>query len=96
MIANWIFLGACVPLFVVPMLFVAHDVYEDGLIGRMGLLGISFPAGASLGEAVFGDGFDVHPLVAMMCLGAAVFLVWHLFRFHRRVLQKHLATVKPA
>ena len=41
-------------LFVIPVLFVMNDVYEDGLIGRIFLLGISFGSATFLLEIMSG------------------------------------------
>jgi hypothetical protein len=87
-----IFLVACAVLFVVPLVFVVNDVYEDGILGRGSLLAISFASGIYLGEQVFGPGYYMPPLGVVLVSAFAVFLVWHLFRFHRRVLkQKKMA-----
>ncbi len=83
----WIFTIACIVLFVVPPLFVWHQVYQDGLFGRLGLLGISFFAFLVLGETVGGESYGTSPEVALLVASFALFLVWHLFRFHSRVLK---------
>ena len=83
-----LFLASCAVLFVVPLAFVLHDVYEDGVIGRGALLSISFCAAAFIGEAAFGVAFYMPPPAVALVASFAVFLVWHLFRFHRRVLKK--------
>jgi hypothetical protein len=82
-----LFLVACAILFVVPLVFVTHNVYEDGLIGRIGLLGISFSAATFLMEWAGGAEYQILPQTEMLVDSFAVFLIWHLFRFHRRVLQ---------
>lgn len=90
---NFIFLSACLVLTVVPVVFVTHRVYEDGVVGRASLLGISFFASMFVGSdvvAFFGDGdhYEVLPLTAALAASFATFLCWHLWRFHRRVLRK--------
>lgn len=81
------FLAACLILFVVPLVFVLHGVYEDGLIGRIFLLGISFSAATFLMEWFLGDEeYEVLPQTVLMTVAFAGFLVWHLFRWHRKVV----------
>lgn len=86
------FLIACGVLFVVPISFVVHKVYDDGLVGRIGLLGVSFSAALFLLHALAGalddkvEKLPVPPGMVLMACCFAIFLVWHLFRFHRRVL----------
>ena len=94
---NLIFLVACAVLFVVPVYFVLNDVYEDGLIGRIGLLGISFAAATFILEWANGEQYELLPQTIFMTVMFAVFLVWHLTRFHLRVLrkQKQHDAVKP-
>lgn len=85
---NAVFLIACAVLTAVPLYFVWHKVYEDGLFGRVSLLGISFSAFTFVIEWAEADGFDVLPQTVMFFTFVAVFLVWHLLRFHRRVVLK--------
>lgn len=85
---NTLFLLACSVLFVVPVVFVTHSVYEDGFFGRIGLLGISFAAATFILEWFGGEEYEVLPQTVMMATAFALFLVWHLFRFHRRVLRQ--------
>lgn len=83
-----LFLVACAVLFVVPLVFVAHRVYRDGVLGRLALLCIAFAAFMFLAEAIAGQPFYVPPLVVLLVVSFAVFMVWHLFRFHCRVLKQ--------
>lgn len=84
-----VFLISCLVLFLVPITFVLHDVYEEGVFGRAGLLGIAFAAATFLLEWAFGDnGVAVQPQVVLLTASFALFLSWHLFRFHRRVLRQ--------
>lgn len=83
-----IFLISCSILTVVPLLFVWNRVYQDGILGRVGLLGISFASSTYLIEKVLvGTRYDVLPQTAAFFAFVAVFLCWHLFRFHARVLR---------
>lgn len=79
----------CLLLIAVPLYFVQHGVYEDGVFGRIGLLGIAFASCGYLLEAWVGDEeLEVLPLTVMLATSFAVFLVWHLFRWHRKILRK--------
>ena len=78
----------CIVLFVVPLVFVTHSVYKDGVFGRGSLLGISFLSAGVLGESNIGVAFYVPPIFVLLITAFAVFLCWHLFRFHTRVLKK--------
>lgn len=85
---NAIFLGSCFVLVVVPLVFVVHSVYQDGFFGRIGLLGIAFFSATYLLEWFFGDEeYEMSPQTVMLVACFAIFLCWHLFRFHRRVLR---------
>jgi hypothetical protein len=81
-------LVSCVVLFVVPLFFVAHSVYKDGVIGRASLLAISFTSAGILMEAALGTAFYVPSIFVILITAFAVFTVWHLARFHIRVLKK--------
>ena len=85
-----LFYGSCLVLATVPMYFIFHKVYKDGLIGKFGLIGISLTAWSYLLDLA-SMGHD-YPVVSnrqlALTLMFAVFLIWHLFRFHRRVLNK--------
>ncbi len=83
-----IFLVACAILFVVPVYFVLNDVYEDGLVGRVGLLGISFAAATFILEWANGEDYQLLPQTVFMTCMFAWFLCWHLVRFHLRIQRK--------
>lgn len=86
---EWLFIAAVTVLFVVPPIFVWHRVYDDGVFGRLGLSGISFFALVVLLETVLGRQiYQTSPEVAGLVACFAVFLVWHLVRFHLRVVLK--------
>lgn len=82
------FAAACLVLFVVPVLFILNRVYQDGLLGRLALAGISSFAALFLGEILLGNGYHVELEEVGLVTAFAVFLCWHLFRFHRRVLRQ--------
>jgi hypothetical protein len=92
--ASLLFAAVCVVLTVIPVAFIFHNVYEDGLIGRGGLAGVAFSSALHLMVWFDYDWFphfpfwDVVPLLVLQAVFFAIFLVWHLFRFHRRVLKK--------
>jgi hypothetical protein len=83
-----IFLASCFILFAVPVAFVANHVYDDGLFGRIGLLGIASAASMFLLEAMDQTALDVPPKAVLLTGSFALFMVWHLLRFHRRVLMR--------
>lgn len=86
---EWLFMMAVVVLFIVPPVFVWHRVYDDGVFGRLGLSGVSFFAFVILAESILGrQVYTTSPEVAGMVACFAVFLVWHLVRFHVRVVLK--------
>lgn len=76
-------------LMIVPAIFVWHKVYHDGVVGRLALGGMSVAAGIVLLKILFdAHSYAIPPeIVAMMSL-YALFLCWHLWRFHRRVLRR--------
>ena len=85
---NLLFLSACAVLLVVPLIFVIHEVYEDGLIGRIGLLGISFSAATFLLETAAGEVYVMLPQTVMLVVSFAIFISWHLTRWHGIVLRQ--------
>ena len=86
--SQTIFLVACVVLAFVPLYFVVNSVYQDGVIGRGALLAISFCSIGFLLEAGIGASFYLPPLAVALVVAFAVFISWHLCRFHRRVVKK--------
>lgn len=86
-IAMFMFWTSCVVLFIVPPYFVWNKVYKDGIIGRGALLAISFTASTFLLQAIATDFkcYEVLPQTIAFVVSFAVFLVWHLFRFHTRI-----------
>ena len=94
---SYIFLADCAVLFLVPIYLVLHDVYEDGLIGRIGLLGMSFASATFILEWANGEQYDLLPQTVFMTTMFAWFLLWNTCRFHLRVVrkQKQHDAVKP-
>ena len=84
---EFIFLASCVILATVPLLFVVNKVYQDGILGRVALLAISFSSWTYLIEKALGAQYNVLPQTAFFFASVAVFLCWHLIRFHIRVLK---------
>lgn len=95
-----LFYIACLVLFFVPLWFIRHKVYDDGVLGRISLAFIVIGSFVILGDASLsyfdawwtgGDyrlaGYRVEPEQACLVVGFAVFITWHLFRFHRRVVR---------
>lgn len=87
----YLILASCVALFIVPILFVWNEVYQDGLFGRVGLLGISFSAFMFASRIVIYGYHRLWPETELLIISFAIFLCWHLFRFHRRVLSNRKA-----
>lgn len=79
-------LFACAILFIVPILFVWNKVYQDGFVGRVALIGISFAALVFAFRIVNGEITHLWPETELLVISFAVFLCWHLWRFHSRVL----------
>lgn len=80
-----LFLMSLLVLFFVPLLFIWHSVYKDGIFGRIALCGLSFFSGVFLLRE-FADGFQYspHPETVGLVTSFAVFIVWHLGRFEKR------------
>lgn len=84
-----IFWLSIITMATVPFYFVMHRVYKDGIVGRIALLGISFFSMLYLLDATVGRRqYDVSWIGVGLACSVAVFLVWHLWRFHSRVLLK--------
>ncbi len=81
-----IFMGCCIVLVVVPVVFVMNKVYQDGFFGRCGLLGISFSAATFLMEWFTGESYEMLWQTTFLVLSFTVFICWHLFRFHNRIV----------
>lgn len=90
-----IFLFDCALLVVVPCWFIVNSVYQDGVFGRTALCGIAFAAATFLMEAVNGEAAYVSPQMLLLVSAFAVFMVWHLLRFHRRVLRQRSGIHAP-
>ena len=83
-----IYYGSSVVSLMVAYVFISHAVYDDGLVGRIGLAGIGSTSALVVIQAVFGAGLIIQPVVALQAAAFSAFMVWHLFRFHRRVLMQ--------
>lgn len=84
-----LFILACLTLGTVPGFFIWNRVYKDGVFGRASLGGVMFFSWTFLLEAAFGEGeYDLSMQTEGMVICFAVFLVWHLGRFHARVLKR--------
>ena len=88
-----VFVVSCIVLFVVPVIFVYHRVYDDGFWGRLALIGLASMAAIVLLETAFGGGYGIAAEVALLVASFAMFMVWHLARFHRRVLRNRRQAV---
>lgn len=88
---SFLFAFICCVLMIVPAVFIFHNVYEDGLFGRIGLAAISFGAVVMLSAWMDAEGWDfpfyeVVPVLCFEMAATALFLCWHLVRFHLRVV----------
>ena len=86
-----IFYAALFALAILPLYFVVNAVYKDGIVGRAALLLVSFSASSILLDVFVGADkwkYDPSPPTVMLTGSFAVFLLWHLVRFHYRVLMK--------
>ena len=86
----YLFWTATTIIAAVPLYFVYHKIYDDGVWGRLGLLGISFASCALLFDTVLGPDsakYDPPAMMVMLHVCLAIFLIWHLARFHRRLGQ---------
>lgn len=86
-----IFMIACAWLVLVPAIFIYHKVYDDGVLGRASLSMICGLAAMMLMVQFFSDlhRYAWMPMeVSLLALAFAVFLTWHLIRFHRRVVKR--------
>ena len=83
-----IFYLTCIVLMIVPPIFVYHKVYKDGVVGRIALLGLSLVALLFLLDRLDpkGGSYDLSALTVSGFVLFTTFLVWHLIRFHRRVV----------
>lgn len=80
--------GALVVLFFVPLFFVLNKVYQDGVVGRIALLGVSFGAAGLLLQIWASPPREYSGAGVFLVCMFAVFICWHLWRFHRRVLRR--------
>lgn len=86
-----IFYATLFALALLPLYFVVNSVYKDGIVGRAALLLVSFSSSAILLDVFVGADkwkYDPSPPAVMLTLSFATFLLWHLVRFHYRVLMK--------
>lgn len=83
-----IFMVCCLILVIVPLVFVSSKVYKDGFFGRCGLLGIAFSAATFLLEWLGGEHYEMLEQTVFLVVSFTVFLCWHLFRFHNRVVME--------
>lgn len=82
-----LFFTSCAVLAVVPVIFIWHSVYEDGIVGRLALGNISLWGWILVMEEVFDDAWKAPTEYVWLVASLALFLCWHLFRFERRVLR---------
>lgn len=85
---------ALIVLAVVPILFVWDEVYQDGLVGRVSLVTISFSSVVFILRLSNGEIGHLWPETQLIIIAFAVFLIWSLIRFQNRV-RKVLKNGKP-
>lgn len=93
-----LFWGAIGLLATVPLYFIWNQVYKDGVIGRAALLFISGCAWGTIIDAAIGEQatkYDPSPPGVGLALGTAVFFIWHLWSFHRRVERRDKGACPP-
>lgn len=85
---NVLFLLSLAVLVIIPAVFIYHEVYEDGVMGRAFLGGILLFSSVPLMETFLDDMTYTLP-AEIVCLIAsfAGFISWHMMRFHRRVVR---------
>ena len=91
-----VFMMCCAVLVAVPLYFVSHRVYKDGVFGRIGLCGISFFASTFLMEWATGEEYQMMWQSTLLVLSFTVFLTWHLVRFHLRYVLEQRSSSRPA
>ena len=92
---QYIFMADCLVLALVPMWFIAHEVYKDGVIGRFALAGISFTAWTFIMELGSGEEYDMSAQFVLLITAFTLFLCWHLWRFERRVARENRRSSQP-
>lgn len=114
--AEIFFYLGCAILIIVPSWFIAHRVYDDGIVGRIALSAIILAAVAIVAQAMAGyfdawwaspawpafrgadysdAGYNVAREEAALVMAFAVFITWHLWRFHRRVVRQTRQATPP-
>lgn len=81
---DLVFMALCGALTVVPLALVFTPAYDDGVIGRVGLLLVSFMSASIVMEMFEGVEYDPLPQTTYMLLGFAIYLTWHTVKFYRR------------
>ena len=80
------FIIACALLATIPVIFVWNEVYQDGIVGRLALIGISVAATVTLMKLLTQQIPPPTRETMVLVISFAAFLTWHLWRFHSRVL----------
>lgn len=79
-----LYMVLCAMLTVVPLVLVFTPAYDDGVVGRVGLLLVSFMAATIVMEMIEGVEYDPLPQGVYMLLGFTIYLTWHTIKFYRR------------
>lgn len=82
-----LFLVACALLAVLPLAFVFSKAYNDRVVGRLALLGVSFAAWTYLIDFAMGARYNALPQTVMLFWCVALYLGWHYLRFYWRMIR---------
>lgn len=63
------------------LLLVSHGKYEDGVVGRIGLVIVFIACLVVVWESINGVEYDVNPTTLTMQVGFCAFLIRHVYRF---------------
>lgn len=63
------------------LLLVSHCKYEDGVVGRVGLVIVFIACLVVVWESINGVQYDVNPTTLTMQVGFCAFLIRHVYRF---------------
>lgn len=75
--------AALVIILIISGLLVLWCHYDDGVVGKLALIGCFFGAGVPLWEIISGTQLHVFTTTVLLTCGMALFLVRHLYRFVR-------------
>lgn len=68
-------------IFVLCCVMVFHERYEDGLIGRLAILGMGFNCLVIVYDALSGTEYMMLPTTSLLYIFLAAFMLRHFYRF---------------